>query len=713
MEASSKKNEIRFNRRILTIFSVLSLVFIACIVTVTAFNISSVGGDLRRFSAGWKDDAGNVYEIADVRPDENGNPPVVSRQLPQGLSDDDCLCLVSYNVNVTVTVDGEVLYRFVGKENITGMGYGTAFHEIGLNSTLSGKTVQISQHNSNLESRSKRGHIEEIYIGPAVRYIYHEICKNIISIVASVLVLFFGIVFILISFVISDDERTPFDVAALGVSCVVIGAWYLCLTNAFQLISGHIYIARVLNRLLVMASGVPLMCFVNSLTQKKRKIYPLIEFWSTVLFVAVLFGLRLFFGIDMMTTFQRLLMVFILEVVVLSAVMCIEDRSYCKANGLTSNLNHYIGGIAIFCGCATADYLLYYFNTSIGNSYGTISSIGTFILLPIVLIQFIRWWTQNRAVIERERFTNRALHYALASDSPDENIRLMLKYMGEELKCKRAIVFEDAQNGRFHGRYAWFDESLGNRSIDLLYLPYKGVVEEALMSYVANNNRFVISDIEKYRDINLNIYNMLWAYNVETAVLSPLEVDGETTGLLVLLDMPVDMAEEASSVAGLMSYFLSQLILRRDDQKRMRMYRYNDSLSGANNRRAYEEFVKNRLDLSAPFGYLMCQLDDLERVSDTEGFEVGDVLVTDTVLLLCEVFGRDNVFRMVGSKFAAFGFETDEAYFMDDVQRFVDKARDRGISVSVGPVYCLNGAMDIMTVSKRANEIISSGGKHA
>ncbi len=335
--------------------------------------------------------------------------------------------------------------------------------------------------------------------------------------------------------------------------------------------------------------------------------------------------------------------------------MFAENESYCRSVGTVSGLKYYYAGIAVFFMCAIADFALYYFKRLFGNSYGTIASVGTFVLIPAVMIRFITWWTKDRAVVERERFTNSALQYALSSDSPDESIRLMLEFMGEELKCKRVIVFEDMHNGRYAGKYAWFDKSL---------------------------------------------------------VLNPLSVDGNVTGLLLLLDLPVDLIDEASSVAALTSYFLSQLILRRDDQKRMRTYTYNDSLSGAQNRRAYEEFVRNGLDLSSPFGYLSCEITDLEEISERDGFEAGDRKVIDIVAILGEIFGRGNVYRMVGSRFAAFGFETDETYFRDDVARFKEKVREAGINTAVGYVYCQNGTMDMKTFIRRAGQMIKEEEKN-
>ena len=699
-----KKKTIDRNRAILTVFTILSILLIFFEALAASRIDKASGRDMRNFESGWSDSEGKVYDIADVRANDDGFAPVVSKKLPADIKESDCLCFESYNINVQVYVDGQSVYSFESKENPTGLGYGTGYHEVGLSSNMAGKTVTVCIERSNKDIKSKRGHIVNMYVGAAVDYVHKIMVSNILTVMASVFILFFGIVFLLISFVISDNDRLPFDVASLGISSIVIGSWLLVLSNVFQLVSGHIYTVRFLDRFLILVAGVPLICFFNSLTYTKSRIYPIIEFWLNIIAVVLLLVLRYAAGIDMMTTFQRLLIVYFAQIIVLTIVMFARHERYCRANGIVSGIRFYYIGIAAFIICALTDYALFYFKKLVGNSYGAVTSIGTLVLVPIVLVQFIKWWTKDRRIVERERFTNRSLQYALSSDSPDESIQLMLKFMGEELKCRRVVVFEDMHNGRFCGRYAWSDNTLEKRSIDLLYIPYKGIVEELIRSFRDNGNRFVIGNVEEYKDQKQSVYNLLMSYEVKNLVANPLEVDGNVTGLLLLLDMPADVTEEASSVASLTSYFLSQLILRRDDQKRMRTYTYNDSLSGAQNRRAYDEFVASRFDPSSPFGYMVCAIDDLEEISDKGGFEAGDRMVAVTVTLMGDVFGSENVYRMAGSRFVAFGFETDETFFRDDVARFVRNAADKGISVATGSVYCINGTKDLKTVIKSANE---------
>ena len=696
--------------------SLLQLVFglSAAVLTVVlialAVRIDEGGAeDMRPFVTGWTAGDGAEYDISQLRVDESGISPLLEKKLPEDIRDDDHLCFESSNVNVYVLVEGHEIYSFESKENITGSGYGTAYHEVGLAKDHAGKTVELYFSNCNPKYPSKRGYITNMYVGPVVSYIHMELRSNAPALLASGLILFFGIVFLLISLVVSDRERMPFDVTYLGMASVLIGAWLIVLTNVYQLVTDHIYVVRVLNRFLILLAGAPLVGFFNSLTRKKRRIYTLAAFGSSVLLIALLLILRFAAGVDMMQSFQKILMIFYAVVIITTLVMFVDNERFCHRNGIASGMKFYYAAIAVFVVCALADYALYSTKRLFGITYGALTSIGTFILVPVALVQFIRWWTKDREVIERERFTNRALQYALSSDSPDESIRLMLEYMGKELKCKRAIVFEDMHNGRFAGKYGWFDQSLGSRSIDLLYLPYKGFVEEVLSSYTENGNSFLIADLEAYRDVDQNIYNLLRSYSASSVIVNPLEVDGDVTGLLVLLDLPADLIEEASSVSALTSYFLSQLILRRDDQKRMRTYTYNDSLSGAGNRRAYEEFVKNGLDMASPFGYVSCEICDLDKISEEESLEAGDKKVIDTVEMLSDIFGKENVYRMVGSRFAAFGFETDETYFRDDVAKFEKKAAEAGISVNVGYVYCQNGTTDMQRVIRTAGERIKGG----
>ena len=160
--------------------------------------------------------------------------------------------------------------------------------------------------------------------------------------------------------------------------------------------------------------------------------------------------------------------------------------------------------------------------------------------------------------------------------------------------------------------------------------------------------------------------------------------------------------EEASENVSLIAYFLSELISNRDENKRTRFFNYNDPISGALNRRAFNEFSSDLVDKATPFGFVLVEIRDLEVISAQKGYEAGDRIVTDTVALMSEIYGNERVYRLVGSRFAAFGLETDEAYVEDEAERLSEEADKKIISLNVGCAFCNNGTKDMNTVVKYA-----------
>ena len=322
------------------------------------------------------------------------------------------------------------------------------------------------------------------------------------------------------------------------------------------------------------------------------------------------------------------------------------------------------------------------------------------------MLQFLSWWTRDRADIERERFINRTLQYAMSSNSTDENIRSMLDYMGKELMARRICVFEEQGNGKYRGTYEWFREGEKPAGIDLIYLPYDGMVDELYKSFKTNDGHLIADSPEAYKTVNPKFYNFCMQYSIKNMVAGPLESSGSLNGFLAFVDSPAEFLEETAHIINIVSYFLNQLIVQREEQERLRYYSYNDAMSGALNRRAFNEYLEDGLDMSQAFGLFICHINGFDETNRKRGYEAGDKLIIDTVHAVTEVFGKENVYRIGGAEFAAFGYETDESFFDSDVERVRSLTDDMGVSLSAGAVYCAYGAMDIKKVIRHANELL-------
>ncbi len=81
-----------------------------------------------------------------------------------------------------------------------------------------------------------------------------------------------------------------------------------------------------------------------------------------------------------------------------------------------------------------------------------------------------------------------------------------------------------------------------------------------------------------------------------------------------------------------------------------------DSLTGIRNITAFHEYVKDlqkELDQDeiSEFGIIICDLNDLKLVNDTQGHKAGDELIIAACKLICRAFAHSPVFRMGGDEF--------------------------------------------------------------
>ena len=331
---------------------------------------------------------------------------------------------------------------------------------------------------------------------------------------------------------------------------------------------------------------------------------------------------------------------------------------------------------------------------------------GLVLFIFILMGQFLKWWTKDQADVERDRFINRALQYAVSSNSPDESIKAMIGFLGKELEPKRLFIFEDQKNGKYRGTYEWFREGEESAGFELMYLPYEGLVDKLYYEFNNNNHRLVIDKPEEYKSMIPPLYNLFMTNHVENMILAPLEVGGHIFGVCGLINAPQKTISMQADIINLVSYFLAQLVLQREEQNRSYFYSYNDVLSGAGNYMAYRKFTESELDMSSAFGFVRCDLLHLDEINVTEGYEVGDQLVVLAAKNLMDVFGEKAVYRMNGTSFTAFGFETDELFFNNDVDRLKKLMKENGIEAAIASVYCIYGTRDISLVTKRVDDLI-------
>ncbi len=656
------------------------------------------------YSDGWMLPGGEKVYVDDLNIKDYGGRIAVEKKLSGGITDKDALCFKSKNTNIRVFIGGRQVYRFYSMSNLTGMCYGVAFHEIGINKDDAGKTIRLEFEQ--VYEGQKNGTVFDVYLCSASDFIQLVIRKSLFSCIFCILNIFLGLIF-LIAFVGSSNKSAfPFNVLALGSSAVLTGIWLLIGTDIFQLITGHIYVCRDINRIIPFMIAYPSILFFNSQTEKKREIYKHLGFWLSMVSVFGIITIRYALRIDMMDSFPWFAGAYIIIGLAIFIIMVLDNAVYCRKTGKKNRLRYlYISGI-IFAGCGFLDIAQYFMAGRTTERFGLFTRIGATVYVAIELIEFLRWWMKDSAAIERDRFINRALQYALSSNSPDSNIRSILAYLGKELDARRIFIFEDQKNGKYKGTYEWYKEGEESFSLEMMYLSSEDIIDRIYDAFNKNDHRLIVRDPEEFRNSIPGFYSLLKTNKVDNMIIGPLEVGGNLFGVCGVVGATSKKLETVSEIINLISYFLAQLVLQREEQSRALNYTYKDALSGLNNYAAFKKYLEHGLDMSQPFGLVRCDLVKLDEVNISEGFEVGDQIVVVAARILTEIFGDSGVFRISGTQFYAFGFETEEAYFESDVERLKKMFKENAIEANVSSVYCLYGTKDINIVLNRADDLI-------
>ncbi len=683
-----------------------SAVYIATLAAILIYIVlhadlrtPAIRENIRDFSENWRTGTTEGLVLDGTSAGDFGGSVTVERRLPAEIAEEDELCFRTQNANVTVWVDGREVYRFEGRENLTGRGYGVAFHMVGLSPADAGETVRI-ELDSVLDNH-RGGRIWQICICSGANYVRVLVGDNLLPCVLSVLVIFFGLLLLVVFLWIPNKKAMPYDASALGVAALLLGIWCLNDTYIPQLLTGQIYVCRALDKMLLPLVNYPLTCFTNSLSRQKRPVYRYASLGATILSVALLLGLRYGFGRDMIgltyVSYSAYACTFLL-----SGIIFADNAYYCKKNGLRTDLFCIYLGCGVFSVCALADIVLYYTIPVRVSTHGIFSRFGLTAFFALTLRQFLRWWSGEHASIERSQFINRALQYAVSANEPEVSIRALLEYLGAELGAKRTYIFEDQNDGVWHGTYEWYAPGLQPRRPELLDVPYEGLID-VLYEVFRRDDRLIIRNVETCRSVNPTLYRILKENEVERFVVGPLEANGKLIGLFGVDDAPEKNLTEIAEIIRLISYFFAQLVMRREEQKRLMRYSYFDSLTGARNRRAFTEYEENGLDGQTSYGFVMCDINGLKAVNDQLGHKAGDEMIIDVAQSLIEVFGAAQVYRLGGDEFAAYGFETDEASFDADVERVKTLLGQKGRSASIGAVYCAGGAMEPAQVRAEAD----------
>ena len=658
------------------------------------FLIAAKDASDRDYSQGWMLDSGEEVDIDNLSAGKLGGSFVISKTLPETMSETDSIYFSTSNLRLNVYVDDEPVYSYDTKENLTGTGDGVSYHMIGLGTKDEGKTLRIEGETVFDDRHS--GLINEMQYGSEEAYRYHVMSRNGIGLNLSILMVIYGVTVIAFFLGLYRKSHMIRSLWGLGLSAVLFGLWSLCDTGIPQLLTGTTYASREIVYGILHLAGFPMIWFVNSKTRQKRSIYPNLSFLVTILCFGWLLCSRYVFGVDMHTMVGIIYFSYAAQLTLL-IVMLVENERLCRRESVSSNLKYFYAGAGIFVITSAIDMGRYFFaSRKVSIQHGSWFRFGLVTFFLFMGFQIFDWWSKEKISLERDRFINRMLQYIMEAMDPDEKINKVLEYLCEQLHADRAYIFEDMNDGTFDNTYEYCAAGVTPEIDNLKGLPYDGVIDVWYKEY-EKGGHVLIYDLEKYRNVSENMYEVLKPQGINTLVTGPLILEGDYIGFFGVDNPPTEMMEEISEIIRLLMFFLSELVARRDHHRRLIQYSYQDALTGVGNRRAIKEYEKDILDTSNPYGFIMCDINGLKTVNDNEGHEMGDMLIISVSSCMSEVFGHENVFRLGGDEFAVYSADENLEIFERKINEFKDMVTERGFHVALGYSYVQDGDPDYNT----------------
>ncbi len=642
------------------------------------------------YSSGWLLENGELLDIDDDSQPGFESGRVILKTLPDIMQETDAVCFSTSNLKFRVYVNDELIYSFDTKENLTGIGDGVSYHMIGLGTKDQGQIMRIEGESVFADGHG--GRINEMQFGPDSEFRYYLMRSNALAFTLSALMIIFGIVISIFFIGMSRRNTMMRQLWALGLSAILFGLWSLCDTGIPQLMTGSTYASREMVYGILHLAALPMVCFVNSMTRQKKSMYIYLSFAAIMICFGWLVFSRLVFGKDMHTMVGVIYLSYAAQLILL-ITMLIDNEYTCHKKQISSNLKYFYIGTAVFVTFSFVDMIRYMIDKKGSIGHGSWFRFGLVIFFLFLAFQIFDWWVREKTSLERDRFINRLLQYIMDQMDPEDKISKVLEYLCEELHADRAYIFEDMNDGTFDNTYEYCAEGVTAEIDNLKGLPYDGVIDVWYEEY-KKGGHVLIYDIEKYRRVSENMYNVLKPQGIRTLITGPLILDGKYIGFFGLDNPPPEMMSEISEIIRLLMFFLSELVASRDDHRRLLDYSYHDALTGAGNRRAIREFEKEVLDTSRPYGFVMCDINGLKSVNDNAGHEAGDELIRTVASCMTEVFGGENVYRLGGDEFAAYVYEDTEAGFEEKISRIRSMISNKGYHVAVGYSYAADGDPD-------------------
>lgn len=266
----------------------------------------------------------------------------------------------------------------------------------------------------------------------------------------------------------------------------------------------------------------------------------------------------------------------------------------------------------------------------------------------------------------------------------------ILKTICEFYQAERCYVLDlDFENKQTNSIYEY-----GNRNDDVhidnmvrLCLENMDLVQR----FFENQKSYYIEDVTREISKTSPIYSSFISQKIHSIILVPFVDNHQIKGVFAV-DNPKQNHYQKDFLESL-CFFIETAMTREKEKKHLQNLSYVDSLTYAQNRNHFNEYLKkNRCKELHFVGVIYLDLNGLKEINDKMGHLAGDTLIISASYVLQEIFA-DNSYRIGGDEFVVIEQDVLESEFYSKYEMLLKRMKELEISVATGYIWkerCLN-----------------------
>ena len=271
----------------------------------------------------------------------------------------------------------------------------------------------------------------------------------------------------------------------------------------------------------------------------------------------------------------------------------------------------------------------------------------------------------------------------------------ILKTICDFYQAERCYVLDlDFENKQTNTIYEY-----GNRNDDVhidnmvrLCLENMDLVQR----FFENQKSYYIEDVTQEIPSTSPIYSSFISQKIHSIILVPFVDNHQIKGVFAV-DNPKQNYYQKDFLESL-CFFIETAMTREKEKKHLQNLSYVDSLTCAQNRNHFNEYLKkNRCEELHFVGVIYLDLNGLKEINDKMGHLAGDTLIISASYVLQEIFA-DNLYRIGGDEFVVIEQDVLESEFYSKYEMLLKRMKELEISVATGYVWkeCCSNLSEIL-----------------